>query len=148
MYKHVLIATDGSALADKAVAHGLALAKAVGARVTIATVTEMWSPREMASRVTLGESFPTEDFERRMSAEARAILDPAAASAKVLGVPCEALHVPDQTPADGILKAAAERGCDLIVLSSHGRSGISRLVLGSQASDVVAGARAPVLVCK
>ena len=148
MYRNILIATDGSERAGKAVAQGLALAKDLGAKATAVTVTEMWSAREMGSRVALGEQFPTQDYDNQAAAGAQAILAGVAAQAKASGVACQTLHIPDHAPAAGILKAAADGGCDLIVLASHGRSGLTRLVMGSQAADVMAGAAVPVLVCR
>jgi nucleotide-binding universal stress UspA family protein len=148
MYRTILIATDGSDLSSKAVAHGLALAKATGAQVAIVTVTEMWSISQMASRAELGDGFATEDYEKRARVNALAILSDAAEKAVAAGVACKTIHVPDSRPAAGILKAAAETGCDLIVMSSHGRGGLTRVVMGSQASDVMSGATVPVLVCR
>ena len=65
-----------------------------------------------------------------------------------IGVSCETLHVKDRRPAEGIIETAKAKDCDLIVMGSHGRRGISRLVLGSQASEVVSHSTVPVLVCR
>lgn len=143
MYKHILIATDGSELADKAVRHGLALAKAVNAKVTLLTVSEpMWStmPGEMAI------AFPYEEYEKATAAKAEMILACVADAAKTKGVGYIAKHSKDQFPADGIVAAAHEGGCDLIVMASHGRHGLAKLVLGSQAAKVVTLSTVPVLV--
>ena len=148
MYRHILIATDGSELAGHAVTQGLALAKDIGARVTAVNVTELWSAMEMADSVKLGESFPTIEFEAREKALATKILADVKAAAEKLGVRCETLHIPDSRPATGIINAANEHSCDLIVIASHGRRGIGRLILGSQAAEVVAGSKLPVLICR
>ena len=145
MYQHLLIATDGSELATKAVEQGLALAKALGAKATVATVTEHWTS------VMWGEmdmAFPIEDYERSCAANAAKILADAAAIADRVGVACETLHVKDQLPAEGILETAKSRGCDLIVMASHGRRGVARLLLGSQANKVVTHSTLPVLICR
>jgi nucleotide-binding universal stress UspA family protein len=145
MYKHILIATDGSDLARKAVAQGLALAKAVGARVTAVSVTEPWAT--MAPPEVLNEPF-VQEFERTAAERAKGILDGVAAAAKEASVACSTLHVRDRFPAEGILEAAANTGCDLIVMASHGRRGVAKLLLGSQASEVLTHSTVPVLVCR
>lgn len=148
MYRHILIATDGSSLAGHAVTHGLALAKALGARVKVVTVTELWSATEMASQAAIGKLRPTDEYEAKEHALAMKILESAKHAAEIAGVPCETLHVADMHPAEGIVSAAVEHGCDLIVMASHGRRGLERLVLGSQASAVLARSKAPVLICR
>ena len=68
--------------------------------------------------------------------------------ASKLGVACETLHVKDRHPAEGIVETAKSRGCDLIVMASHGRRGLSRMLLGSQANKVVTHSAVPVLICR
>ena len=145
MYKNILIATDGSELAQKAVAQGLALAKALAAKATAITVTEHW-----ASMVTgeMGIAYPIEDYEKGCAASAAKILAAAEDIAKMSGVSCETLHVKDQFPAEGIIETAKKRDCDLIVMASHGRRGVSRLLMGSQANRVVTLSTIPVLICR
>jgi nucleotide-binding universal stress UspA family protein len=143
MYKHILIATDGSEVADKAVLHGLTLAKAVNASVTLLTVTEpIWNafPGEMAI------AFPYEDYQKAMAANADRILASVADAAKTKNVSFTVKHVKDQFPVDGIISAAQEGGCDLIVMASHGRRGLKRMMLGSQAAAVVVSSTIPVLI--
>jgi len=145
MYTHLLIATDGSELADKAVAHGLVLAKALGAKVTAVTVSEPWTAFMIGE---VGASFPVEEYERAGEANAAAVLGAVVKKAAAAGVACEQRYVKDQFPAEGILEAAKEARCDLIVMASHGRSGIQRLLLGSQANKVVTQSAVPVLICR
>lgn len=156
MIKHILIATDGSDLAQKAVEHGLTLAKALDAKATILTVTESiesatksWDVINLARAV---EKHPersfSENFAVATAEAAQAILEPAAQTAKSLGVAARTAHVEDEYPAPGIVRAARERGCDLIVMASHGRRGLSRIVLGSQAAEVVATATVPVTIVR
>jgi nucleotide-binding universal stress UspA family protein len=145
MYKHLLIATDGSELARKAVEHGLALAKALNAKITAVTVTEPWTAL-VAGDVPV--AFPIEEYESGCAASAAQLLSVAADLAKRSGVACETLHVKDQFPAEGIIDTAKARGCDLIVMASHGRRGFSRLLLGSQANKVVTLSSVPVLICR
>ena len=106
MYKRILIATDGSELAGRAVAHGLALAKEVKAPVTLVTVTQPWSALELAHEARLGSTNPINQFEDMAAASAKAILDAAAQKAKAAGVACDLVHVPDQHPAEGIIATA------------------------------------------
>ena len=145
MYKHLLIATDGSDLAQKAVGQGLALARALGAKALVITVTEPWRS------VVAGElavTFPIEEYEQRSAASATKILGGVVEVARKLGISCDTLHVKDQFAAEGIVETAKSAGCDLIVMASHGRRGLSRMLLGSQANKVVMLSTVPVLICR
>ena len=145
MYRHLVIATDGSELADKAVQHGLALAKELGARVTAVTVSEPLPP-VMTADATV--AFPIPEYEQAAATTAARILDKVRADARNREIACEVVHVKDQVPADGIVETAQARGADLIVMASHGRRGLSKLLLGSQANKVVTQSSIPVLVCR
>ncbi len=148
MYAHILIATDGSELADKGLAHGAALAKTIGAKVTIVTVTELWSPLGMAEQTERGVQNALAAFEETTRKDAEAILERASRTVEAHGIAADTLHVPDQYPAEGIIEAAKDRGCDLIVMASHGRRGVRRLILGSQAAEVLAHTHVPVLIVR
>lgn len=148
MYQHILIATDGSELATKALEHGLDLAKREGARVTIVTVTEVWSAMEIAAKARQGRADPVGQFEQVAAVVAKGILDDASERAGKSGVACDFVHVKDQHPADGIIKTANDKGCDLIVMASHGRRGIARVLLGSQAYEVLTHCRVPALIVR
>ena len=145
MYKHILIATDGSVVGDKAIEQGLDVAKKFGAKATIIRVTEMWSALDVAGRDALSK---IETYEKAAGEAAQEVLAKAKATADKAGVPCETLHVPDRVPADGIVGTAEARGCDLIVMGSHGRRGINKLLLGSQAQNVLAHTKKPVLIAR
>ena len=148
MYRHVLIATDGSRPSTKAVNHGVKLAKAVGARVTFVNVTEMWSAIAMSAGLEAGVRDPFADYERAVAQSARKVLAAAERIAGRAGIKCKTEHVPDRRPADGIVDAARRRKCDLIIVGSHGRRGIDRLLLGSQAYEVLTQSKVPVLVVR
>jgi len=150
MYKNILIATDGSEVAGRGLDHGLALAKALGAKVTIVTVTENWSALEMAEEARrLGTPKNViQDYESAMAKGAKSVLDAANAVATKQGIAAATIHVPDQPPATGIVATAEKLGNDLIVMGSHGRRGLGRLILGSQANEVVTTSRVPVLVVR
>jgi nucleotide-binding universal stress UspA family protein len=148
MYRHILIATDGSELGTKALEHGLTLAKEVGAPVSIVTVTEPWSPFDMAQEARAGRPDPIGQFEAIAVAAASRILDGAAARAKAKGVSCDVVHVKDRHPAEGIVSTATEKQCDLIIMGSRGLRGMSRLLLGSQAYEVLTHCRVPSLIVR
>jgi nucleotide-binding universal stress UspA family protein len=122
------------------------VAKKLGASVTAVTVTEPWETLSMAALAERGIPNPVADYEEQMSAAANRVLFVVSAAAKKLGVACATLHVKDKHPADGIIEAAKERACDVIVMASHGRRGISRVLLGSQATKVVTLSAVPVIV--
>lgn len=149
MYNHILISTDGSEVAKKGVDHGLTLAKALGARVTIVTVTERFPvyPGAAGFDYTFSDSLMA-DYETGQTEAANAVLSAAKQSAERLGVSAETLHVPNAQPAEAIVGTAKARNCSLIAMASHGRRGLGRLVLGSQAAEVLANSPVPVLVVR
>ncbi|MBN9221485.1 MAG: universal stress protein [Mesorhizobium sp.] len=149
MYKHLLIATDGSELADKGVAHGLTLAKDIGAAVTFVTVSEQfpmlaWGGA-MAGYAAGDELAVYQEEARRYGKQ---VLDKCKASADAAGVTAQVVHVEDKRPAEAILELSQARGCDLIVMASHGRRGLGRLLLGSQTAEVLSYTEIPVLVVR
>jgi nucleotide-binding universal stress UspA family protein len=146
MFKHILIATDGSELARKASDAGLELARSLGARVTVVKVTEPLDPVVIAAAMERGVSNMEAVYAEQAAAKAEQMLRAMSAAAQAKGVDCDTVHVTDKTPAEGIVDTAKQRGCDLIVMASHGRRGLSRLLLGSQASKVVTLSPVPVLI--
>jgi nucleotide-binding universal stress UspA family protein len=143
MYKHVLIAFDGSELAERALRGGLELAKAIGAKVTALYVTMPWSS------IAVGEvavMFPPEEYEANARAAADQQLKRVKDAAASHGVECELLHKSEAQPHKAIVDTASERGCDLIVMGSHGRRGIAGLLLGSVAMKTLTHAHVPVLI--
>lgn len=149
MYKHILIPTDGSETSQHGVDHGLALAKSLGAKVTVVMATEpypMQASMAGAGWVPSGEDIA--DYEAGQKKFAESILSKAADAAKEKGVEASIRHVADTWPATAIVEAVKTEGCDLVAMASHGRRGIRRLLLGSQASEVVATSPVPVLVVR
>jgi nucleotide-binding universal stress UspA family protein len=139
MYANILLSTDGSDVARKGVKHGIALAKALNAKVTVITVTE--SPMlYLPTKEDLVSS------EAACKERADKALDEARAMAEQIGISAELLHVPDAHPATAIIETAKSKGCDLIVMASHGHRGFRKLLLGSQTTEVVVGGSVPVLV--
>ncbi|MBX9829656.1 MAG: universal stress protein [Xanthobacteraceae bacterium] len=144
MYRHILIPTDGSELADHGVTTGLALAKSIGAKVTVMIVEEPfnWHAAEYAG---IGEiARHAEQMKKHVASE----LNRVANAAQEAGVPCDTIQVEDAQPYRAIIATAADRGCDLIVMASHGRSGLSAVVLGSVTNKVLTHTKVPVLVCR
>lgn len=148
MYRHILAATDGSELANKALHHAVQLAKGLGAKLTIVAVTEPWPVLEIAQKAQERKADPIGAFENEASAWANTVLGHAKASAVAEGVACETVHIADRRPSEGILETAKASACDVIVMATHGRRGLRRMMLGSQASDVVAEASVPVIIVK
>ncbi len=144
MYSKILIATDGSELSGKGVEHGLKLAAALGAEALLVTVTDPWQP---VSTWTASSEM-AEEYRKRVTADAERILADAAQRASTLGVRHQSLHVPDRYPAEAILETLAGRGCDLVVMATHGRRGLGRLLIGSQANAVITHSTIPVLVVR
>jgi len=145
MFKHALIATDGSELSTSALATGLSLAKALEAKATIVTVTE---PRTHLIPDPALVASPASDYDMALAAAAKTILAKAEADAGKLGVSFDTVHVPNEFPAEAILKEAEARGCDVIIMASHGRRAVARALLGGEALRVVTNSTVPVLVCR
>jgi nucleotide-binding universal stress UspA family protein len=148
MYKSILIPTDGSELAMKAVEHGLALGKAVNAPVTFVTATADWSATQMSELVERGVAEPVQHYEKKAAAWAGKVLAECEDRARRAGVNCTTIHAQDKAAADAIIETAKAKGCDLIVMSSHGRGGVGRMLLGSVANKVLTYSTLPVLICR
>jgi len=146
LYQHILISTDGSEIAQKGIDHGLGLAKALGAKVTLLTVSERLPVYTVFDG---GMSQPVyDDYVAAQKTGADAVLAAAGAAARQAGVAAETVYLENALPADAILDTAKARGCDLICMASHGRRGLGRLVLGSVTSEVLVHSSVPVLVVR
>jgi nucleotide-binding universal stress UspA family protein len=148
MYKSILLPIDGSELSLRAAQHGVALARALGARVTAVMVTTPWAiqfAREPAV-VVPGVLVPENEYDLRTEQAARNCLRVVTDEARTAGVPSKALHVGHRDPYVAILDAARQEGCDLIVMASHGRRGLMGLLLGSETLKVLTHSTIPVLV--
>jgi nucleotide-binding universal stress UspA family protein len=143
MYGNILIPTDGSELSGKAVEHGLALAKRIGAKATALTVFPPF--HTLTTNTQMIEDTPAR-YKARMQENAEKILAAVAAAAQAAGVVCATVQVEHEHPYQAIIDIATSKGCDLIVMASHGRRGISALVLGSETIKVLTHCKVPVLV--
>jgi len=143
MFKHVLIATDGSELSRKAIHHGIGLAKAIGARATAITVTIPFRMFALNPERIPGME---ESYSKQMTDVATKSLAEVEDAATAAGIHCEVVCAKDEHPYQAIIDAAKKNGCDLIVMASHGRRGISAVVLGSETVKVLTHSDIPVLV--
>ena len=163
MYANILLSTDGSDVARKGLEHGLALAKALNAKVTVITVTEplpinVAEPPSVPVTGPLSIGFGSghvgewwsageaDRFDAACKERAGIVLEEARGMAEHIGISAELLHIPNAHPASAMIEIAKSRGCDLIVMGSHGRRGLRKFFLGSQTSEVLADASVPVLV--
>jgi nucleotide-binding universal stress UspA family protein len=145
MYSRILIATDGSELADKAVDQGLDLAKTVGAKATIVRVTNLPAPIVYEGVVV---ALPTEEVRQEIAARVTEYFSAIRQKATAAGVDIETVQVEHDFPWQAILDAAKQKGSELIVMASHGRRGISAMLLGSETQKVLTHSTIPVLVCR
>jgi nucleotide-binding universal stress UspA family protein len=143
MYTSILIPTDGSELAGKAVEHGIALATRLGAKVTALTVLPPF--HTFTADTQMIEDTPAQ-YKARMQAHAEKTLGAVAHAAVAAGVTCELVHLEHEHPYQAIIDTAAAKSCDLIVMASHGRHGMSAILLGSETVKVLTHCKVPVLV--
>ena len=144
MYTNILIATDGSELAGNAVQHGIALAMRIVAKVTVLTVSAPFHVFTTDLEMVLEDT--AAQYQAGMQQRAEKILGAVAHLAQAAGVACETVHVEHEHPYQAIIATAGSRDCDLIVMASHGRRGISAIVLGSETVKVLTHSKIPVLV--
>lgn len=145
MYNRILLPTDGSELSARGVDHGLALAKALNLPVTVVTVIVPLTGFALQGIVQAEAMDSYNEGRRKEVEDLEQIIAEKAKRAGVIADFVSKIHL---SPAAAILETAVEQGCGLIVISSHGRRGISRLMLGSQTSEVLSEAGIPVLVVK
>jgi nucleotide-binding universal stress UspA family protein len=148
MYKHILVPTDGSKLSAKAVKQAERFAKSVGAKMTALHVSH-----EYRSLMDEGFTLPAfntfkKRFDERNAKRSHALLDDVKTSADKAGVSCDCVAVVNDLPYDAIIKQARKGKCDLIMMASHGRRGLSSLLLGSETSKVLTHSDIPVLVVR
>lgn len=148
MYGRILIATDGSALSRKATEEGIALARSIGASVVgfharIPVMLPYYTDLALVMPQRTAEL-----MEKKGLDAAKRYLTKMEELAKKSGVAFKGVHSVDASPADAIVRVAKKERCELIVMASHGRRGMSRLLLGSETNHVLARARLPVLVVR
>jgi nucleotide-binding universal stress UspA family protein len=147
MFKKILLPTDGSALSKKAIRKGVAFAKLIGAKVI------GFHAKPLANFAYYGESMAMvpdllEAQKAAIDRAAQKFIGEIDKAAQKVGVPCECLSVENNSPYEAIIGTARNKGCDLIVMASHGRRGIAGLVLGSEANKVLTHSKIPVLIMR
>ncbi len=147
MYKHLLVATDGSKLSAKAVAHALGLATALGAKLTAFYASPDY-PSPMYAEASLYIPIKRNEYAAMCKADADRIMKPVTAKAKAAGLQLNILHSIAAVPWRAILVAAKRSRCDAIVMASHGRRGVSALLLGSETQKVLTHTKLPVIVIR
>lgn len=147
MYQRILVTTDGSTLSKKAVCSAIDLAAATGASLVAFNVV----PRYPMSYFEGGVSISTADvgrIEKKWAEDGQAILNAVKKTAEDAGVTVKTAVTRSDLVAESIMAAAKKHKCDLIVMASHGRKGIKRLLLGSETQHVLTHSSVPVLVLR
>jgi nucleotide-binding universal stress UspA family protein len=147
MYKRILIATDGSPLSSKAVESGLSLAALSGGQVFALKVVPRY-PRNYFEGGMPVDLNDVKRIETQWADEAQALLDKVKEQGKQDGVSVKAVVSKSDLVAEAVIAAAKKHKCDLIVMASHGRKGIKRLLLGSETQHVLTHSHIPVLVLR
>ena len=143
MFKHILIPTDGSELSERAIRSGIAFAKSVGARVTAITCSP---PYHVVAIEPLMVTDTRERYLADTERRGRQFLEVAEATARTAGVRCETVHTFSDQPHQAIIETAQARDCDAILMASHGRRGMSAVLLGSETQKVLTHCKIPVIV--
>jgi len=147
MFKNILVPTDGSKLSMKAVDKAIEFSKETGATLTVLTVIPPYPVTPAGDGYVL-EPVSGEAWDKVMKERADKILAGAAKRAKAKGFSVQLVAVRDSLTYDGIIASAKKRKCDLIIMASHGRRGLSALLLGSETTKVLTHSSIPVLVCR
>ena len=144
MYKHILLPTDGSTLSEVAINNGLQFAKAIGAKVTGFYVMVERPVESFEDFAPVNVKAPALDEVAKQ--EAQKYLSVVTGKAREIGVPCSTFSMPHASPHQAIIKAATDNGCDLIIMASHGRKGVTGELVGSETARVITHCKIPVLI--
>nr|WP_315137366.1 universal stress protein [uncultured Limnohabitans sp.] len=147
MYKRILVATDGSALSKKAVASAIALAATCSAELVALKVVPRYPQAYFEGSIPLSAD-EISRVETQWTESARVQLAAVEKAAKAKGVDTKVITVKSDVVSDAIIAAAKKQNADLIVMASHGRKGIKRLLLGSETQQVLTHSHTPVLVLR
>ena len=147
MYQRILIATDGSALSAKAVSSGIALAQSLGAQIVALKVIPLYPLSYFEGGIAVPAS-EVARVEKEWSNAALKVLNAVKAQADQHGVKAKLVTIKSDRVADAIIACAKKNKCDLIVMASHGRKGIKRVLLGSETTSVLTHSHLPVLVLR
>lgn len=147
MYDKILVATDGSALSKKAVNSAISLAALTGAALVALKVVPRYPQSYFEGGLAL-QAAEVARIEQQWAEEGQAIVDEVKKMAELQGVKTRALTIKSDIISDAIMAAARKHKCDLIVMASHGRKGVKRLLLGSETQQVLTHSHIPVLVLR
>ncbi|MDP2418946.1 MAG: universal stress protein [Hydrogenophaga sp.] len=147
MYKRILVATDGSKLSEQAVEHAINLADLTGAEVVALKVVPQYPQTYFEGGVALAAA-EVERVEKQWNDEAMEAVNAVKSAGQLRQVKVKAITVKSDLIAEAIIDAAKHHHCDLIVMASHGRRGIKRLLLGSETQQVLTHSHTPVLVLR
>lgn len=147
MYKRILLATDGSKLSQKAVDHALSLADLTGAEVVALKVVPRYPQTYFEGGVALASAEITR-IEKQWQAEAMETVNAVKAAGQKREVRVKPMTAKGDLVAEAVIAAAKRQKCDLIVMASHGRRGLKRLLLGSETQQVLTHSHIPVLVLR
>jgi nucleotide-binding universal stress UspA family protein len=148
MFRHILLPTDGSALATRGARAGIKLAKALGARVTAVYVIAPYVPPMYGEAAMYVPGVTINDYKKAAQKQAAKALATVERMARASGVRCTTRSLIDTPPWQGILRAARSQNCDAIAMATHGRSGLGGLILGSETTRVLGHAKVPVIVTR
>ena len=146
MFKKILIPTDGSPLSAQSANAGVSLARTLGAEVVALYVTQPFAATIGFDGMAAAYAITDEDYEKASTEQAKKYVQAIVDRADTAGVKATSVVVSNFNVADGVDQAAKDHGCDLIFMGSHGRSGLSRLLLGSVTSKVLSISETSVLV--
>lgn len=146
MYKHILVPTDGSTLSRKAIRAAAKMAKAFDAKLTGAYVVAPYAPQMYGEAALYLPELSPRRHKEMTAKEAKKALAVVEIEAQIAGVKFAAVPVTHAQPWKGIIGIAQSKQCDLIVMASHGRRGLSGLILGSETTKVLTHSKIPVLV--
>lgn len=147
MYKRILVATDGSKLSKKAVTSAIDLAALCGAELVAVKVIPRYPQSFFEGGIAL-QAGEVQKVEKQWADEGQAVVDAVKKLALAKGVSTKAVTAKSDLISDAILATAKKNQCELIVMASHGRKGIKRMLLGSEAQHVLTNAPVPVLILK
>ena len=142
LYKHILLPTDGSELSKAAMSHGIALARAIGAKVSALVVSTPFTSRVVDPSAV---SAALDQYKALVAVQTAKYIDNIRDEAAEAGVSCSALCIEHDKPYEAIVDAAKISGCDLVVMASHGLRGVSE-ILGSETLKVLTHSTVPILV--
>ena len=156
MYKNILLPTDGLGKCAFGICHGVVLAQALGAKITAVHIAGKFSVQEILGMYHPEVLFAPSDVRKAKEAMEKAeqpkkelakkALEVAEKMCNEVGVPCEQVSIDGESPADGIVRVANEKKCDLIFISTHGNPGVMGTLFGTLATKIMTHSKYPVLV--